>query len=317
MIFSRRNAIAIFAAGMAVRPSRLFAQPAMTTIRVSSPAGASVVPLVYAMRAGLFERAGIDLQYTKVPTGAVAASALAGGAIDIAVSAVLVIISGHAHGVPFTIIAPTESWLPSSDGGLLVNTSSPLRVARDFNGKTIAVQAVNDINVVAMKAWMDQNGGDSSSLKFIELPQLAAPAALEQGRIDGITVANPAFTIATSDGKARLVDNIYTSIAPRLLVGAYFSTTDWVSHNRDAAARFARVIADASLYVNAHSDEATGYVADFTGLDRGLLTKMRRTAQPTVVHAAELQPFIDAAAKYKIIDTSFPANDIIADTALR
>ena len=269
------------------------------------------------MHAGLFERAGIDLQYSKAATGAAAAAALAGGAIDIACSAVLVIISGHSHGVPFTIVAPTESWLPNSDGGLLVSSASPLRVAKDFNGKTIAVQAVNDINVVAMKSWVDQNGGDSSSLKFIELPQLAAPPALEQGRIDAITVSNPAFTIATTDGKARLVGNIYGAIAPKLLIAGYFSTTEWVSHNRDAAARFARVIADASAYINAHIDEATGYVADFTGLDRALLTKMRRTAQPTVVSSAELQPFIDAAAKYKIIDKPFPANDIIADTAIR
>ena len=53
----------------------------------------------------------------------------------------LTIVIGHARGVPFTIVAPTGLWVPSSEGGLLVASSSPLRAARDFVGKTLLLAA--------------------------------------------------------------------------------------------------------------------------------------------------------------------------------
>ena len=85
---------------------------------------------------------------------------------------------------------------------------------------------------------MDQNGADSSTLKVVEIPQSATPAALEQGRVDGITVTNPAFTIATAGGKARFVANIFSAISPRFLNVLWFSTTGWVERNHAVAERF-------------------------------------------------------------------------------
>ena len=55
--------------------------------------------------------------------------------------------------------------------------NSTVQSGKDLNGKTIAVIALNGITHIAARAWIDQNGGDSATAKFIEVPPPAMPAA--------------------------------------------------------------------------------------------------------------------------------------------
>ena len=122
---SRRTAIASLAAGCVVPPVLASAQNAAVTIRVGGQATELGLPLTYAMRAGLFERAGIKVEYSRMTSGAHAAAAVAGGGLDIGSTSLLALILGHARGLPFTIIAPSGLVLPNSQVGLLVQSASP------------------------------------------------------------------------------------------------------------------------------------------------------------------------------------------------
>ena len=317
MTHSRRTALVALAASCVAAPAFAQAQTTPVVLRVGTQANEPGLPLVYAMRAGLFERAGISIEFQKMTSGAHAAAALAGGAIDIGSTSLLALILGHAKGLPFTIVAPSGILQATSEAGLLALASSTLRSAKDFVGKTVAPGAVNDINYLSMRNWMDQNGADSSTIKVLEMSQVAAVAALEQGRVDGICVVNPSYTLATSGGKARPVANIYTAVAPRLLLVAWFSTTGWVERNRAVAQRFARVLADAATYVNGHAAETVDDLVTLTGLERPLLAKMRAPSRSRRWCRPRFRPLIDVAAKYKAIDRSYPAAELISDVALR
>lgn len=316
MIPTRRSALVTVAGALALAPTALRAQPAPVTLRVATVPTETVMPYVYAQRAGLFERAGIEIQYSQLGSGAAIAAAVAGGAVDIGNSSILGIVLGRGKGVPFTIVAPSGIWTARSEGGLVVAASSTLHAPKDFEGKTVQAAAVNDINTLSMQAWMDQAGADSKSVRFVELPQMAAIAALAQGRVDAITITDPAFVIATADGKAKLVANIFSSIAPRFLLVEWFSTTDWVEKNRAVAERFSRAIADAVTYTNAHPDEMVGDIVAFTGVTHDLAARMRHTVQTPTLNAADIQPVIDIAARYKLLDKSYPASELISDAAI-
>jgi NitT/TauT family transport system substrate-binding protein len=312
---TRRAALAVLAGAVAA-PAALRAQ-AVSTLRLNGPPSELQLPLAYAQRAGLFERAGIRIERTSSPSGAATLAAIAGGANDIGITSMLGLLLGHARGVPFTIVAPSGIYQPSADSGVLVPVSSPMRTAKDLEGKTYSAAAVNDITLLGLRAWMDQNGADSSTVKIVEVPQSAALAALEQGRVDGIILSNPAYTIAMASGKVRRVANTYAAIAPRFLWGCWFSTTSWVERNRAVAERFARVLAEASTYVNGHVDETLDDLVQLTGLDRGLCQRMHRTGQVPNVLAADIQPVIDAAVKYKLLDHTFSARDVISEVAVK
>ncbi len=224
----RSNALALLGA-LAVAPAAVRAQTAPVVVRVASSADDPVSPVLYAIRTGMFAKAGLDVQISRMNGGAAISAAVAGGALEIGKSSLLGLAIGHVRGVPFTMIAPSGIWTGENEGGLIVAASSPLHTAKDFAGKTISAASTVDINTIATQAWIDQNGGDPRNVKFVELPPLAAPAALEAGRIDAATLFNPAYTQAVGSGKARLVALIFNAVAKRFWQAAWFTTTDCVA----------------------------------------------------------------------------------------
>jgi NitT/TauT family transport system substrate-binding protein len=309
--------LALAAGALTLRPTVSVAQATPVTLRIGASPSESALPLAYAMRAGLFERSGMKIELSKMSSGSAVAAGIAGGSFDIGNSNLLAIILGYARGLPFTMIAPSCVWLPNSEGGLVVNASSPLHTAKDFIGKAIAPGASNGISFLGMRAWMDANGADGSTIKMVEMAPIPALVALEQGRIDGITLINPAFTLAISGGKVRRVANIWSTISPRLLLLCWFASSTWVQRNRALAKRFVHVIAEAGAFVNTHADETLADLVTLTGLERSLLARMHRDLQVPAIVPAEAQPLIDTAAKYKAIDRPFPAAEIISDVALK
>lgn len=277
----------------ALRPAVGGAQPALVTVRVGHPVTETATPLSLAMRAGLFERAGIKVELTKMASGAAVSAAIAGGALDVGGTSLLALILGHAHDVPFTIFAAAGNlWLPSSDGGLLGADRLEPHAPKDFAGKTITAAAVNDINALSMEAWM-------------------------AGRVDGVTLTGSAYAIAKASPKIRVIGNIFSAIASRFVITAWFTSRGWVERNRAVAERFARVLDEAAAYTNAHPDDTLRDVVEFTGIDPALAAKMKRATFTTTLSAADVQPVIDVAARYRAIGKSFPASELITDVTAR
>jgi NitT/TauT family transport system substrate-binding protein len=312
---SRRLALGSLAAAT-LAPRSIGAQPAPVTMHLGHPPTETATPLLYAVRAGLFERAGIKIEFTKMSSGAAVAAAVAGGALDAGGTSLLSLIIGHTKGIPFTVIAAASNMATETyEGGLLVQTASSYKEAKDFAGKTISAAAVNDIVTLTLWAWMDQAGADWRSLKVVEIPQPAAAAALEAGRVDGAYITGAAFANATADAKLRVVGKVWASLGQRYASTAWFSTRDWVARNRAVAERFARVMSEAAAYTNTHPEETLPDMLAYTGMDRAAALKMHRAVFSTALRGADIQPVIDACAKYKFIEKGYPAAELLSETA--
>ena len=298
-------------------PSAAQSTPAPATLRIAAGLTDPTTPLLYAQSAGLFAKAGLTVQIQRPQSGAVTAAAIAGGALEIGKSSPFELFNAHLRGVPFVWIAPSGIYRSESpDGGLIVVKNSPLRAARDFNGKTIAVTALNDLNMIGTRAWVDQNGGDSTSLRFIELPPSAVPDALEAGRIDAAALFNPVYEQALGSGKARLAARVFDAIAKRFCAAAWFTTASYADAHPDVIARFVNVMREANAYSNAHPAETLPLIAAFSGIDPAVIAHMTRSTAALYLDAREVQPLIDAAVKYKALDHSFPAQELFSPLAL-
>jgi NitT/TauT family transport system substrate-binding protein len=290
---------------------------ALTTVRVGSVPTDAISPLLYAMRSGMFEKVGLRIDLQTFSGGAATTLALIGGALDIGFANLVPITQAHLRGIAVAIIAPGQLWIDSNTGGLLVRKDSPLATARDFNGKVVSSASLLGIGTVAMEAWMDQNGGDSKTLHFLELPWQAAGAALQQGRIDASIVDNPFYAQALADGSVRTVTRVYTAIAKQFLLAAWFATGGYLAQNHSVAARFSRVIADAAAYTRTHPAQMVDDIARLTKQDPTTIAHMQQTSVGTTVDVADIQPVIDVAAKYHLIANTFPAADIVSEAAVR
>jgi NitT/TauT family transport system substrate-binding protein len=301
------------AAALAVAAPRIAVAQTATAIRIASAPADDVTPALVGIHQGLFEREGLTVQFDKMANGAAVAAAVVGGSLQFGQSGLLTPITAYLRGVPLRLVAPTGVY--SSDAPyalMLVKKDAPIKTARDLNGKTIAAPSVRDLNAVAQLRWIDLNGGDSKTVKQVELTYAAMLPALDEGRIDAAMVLQPTLQQALDSGKVRAIAAPHDAIAKRFTISAWFATTSYVAASPDVVRRFARVLRQAAIYANRHRSETAPLLAAFTGVDEQTVLRSTREIFAETFEPRDLQPVIDAAAKYGILERRFDAQELIA-----
>ena len=218
----------------------------------------------------------------------------------------------------FVLIAPRRSIDPaSSNAGVIVAVNSPARTALDLQGKVVACTAIGDIGYLGLRALIDGGGGDSSTVRWVEIPTSALAIALDQGRVDAGITTEPYMTKDLKTGKVRLLVDMLNGYPRPILESAYFATREYATKNRDVVTRFAKVLQQAAIYSNAHEMETVPLFATFSGMDPELAAQMHHTYTAQSFDPRQIQPVIDLAAKYKIIPHGFDARNMIASSAPR
>ena len=168
---------------------------------------------------------------------------------------------------------------------MVVRKDSTLRSARDLNGKTLAVPGLKDLNAITSMAWIDQNGGDSSTVRLIELSGAASVQAIAEGRVDASILTTPFLAQALEGGSARVLGNAYAAIGKQIMVTAWFTTEEFASKNRAVIERFSRVMRDSAIYCNAHQAETVDLIAEFGKIDPNVIRHMARARFATSLSA--------------------------------
>ena len=157
------------ATATACAPSLAGAQT-LTPLSVATSPDEDAVACLYGTSSGIFRRYGLDVALSAANSGAAISAGVVGGSIDIGKASLLGLIAGHTHGVPFTLMT-----------------------AADLNERTVSVQSLKGFLQTALMNWIDEHGGDSNAVHYIELSPSAASAALLAGRVDAATLANPSL----------------------------------------------------------------------------------------------------------------------------
>jgi NitT/TauT family transport system substrate-binding protein len=315
MPIGRATFLALGSAALVTRPA-LAQTPGLRHLTVASPPDADAVLCLYAQEAGLFRKGGLDVTLTPSTSGSAIVSAVLGGSVDVGKSSLTALITAYSKGIPIALVAPGALYNPDTPvTGTIVRFDSPLRNPRELNGKTVSVQSLRGSLQLATMAWVDNNGGDSSTIKFLELGASAGLIALASGRVDAVTLANPYLTQAVAEKKARVLGWSSEAIAKHFLLTAYFTTKAFASANADAVAHFAQAMAASATYLNTHQAETVGLVARFTGALPEVVKSIPRETFATALEARDVQPYIDASLKYKYIPEHIDASALIAATA--
>jgi NitT/TauT family transport system substrate-binding protein len=315
---SRRTVLA--AAGAALLPAfspyrarGADAPPALKTIRVATTPDDASLSVVFAERTGRFRQAGLDVQISIQTSGAAIAAGVAGGSYDVGKSSLTSILTAHLRNVPFTFIAAGGlSDARSPYGHLIVANDGGITSAKDLNGKTLSTAALNGIDSVCISSWIDANGGDTKTIKFVELPQTEAGAALEAHRIAAALIIHPQVDAALAGGKVHVLSDPYGALAPLYLISGWFAMNDWVKANADVVRKFVAVVDATAAYANAHHAETAPVLADFSKIPLPVIQAMTRAVLGTSLTPPLIQPAIEASVKYGVLARSFPASEIIA-----
>jgi len=282
----------------------------------TAPIDSGMTPII-AQRAGFYRRYGLDMDIQVMNSGAVVSAAVAGGALNVGSSALMGLIAAHIKGIPFQIITPAAGYRSEKPSDvLLVRKDSPIRTGADLNGKIIASPALHDFLAITTLAWIDAHGGDSKTVRQIELPLDATATALMTGRIDAAAMSEPRVSDLLKSGNARALGKPYDVVGNKFLISAFFAQSEAINADKDAFGRLARAHHDANVFANAHPDVTAPWLADFAHLDPVTVGTGQRAYMAESLNVADIQVVIDAAARYKVIEQSFDARDMISPAVL-
>lgn len=308
----RSTALSALAASVLAPRLRAGAQ-ASTTLKAAGVPEESATPVLWAQQSGLFQRNGVDVDLDSQRSGTAIASGVAGGAYQIGKSSIIPLVTAFAKGIPFVLVAPGGLYSAAKPHiAMIVAADSPMRTAADMNGKTLGVSALDDLYTIGIKWWMDKNGGDSSTLKIVELPLPAVIDAIVAGRIDAGGIGNPALQAGLDAGKVRVLAHMFDAIAPLFMYTGWFSTKDYVAAHLSAVNAFSRAERQAAQYVNDHPAQTVDAMAKFTAIDAGVIAKMTRARMGTSLDPKLIQPVVDVCVRYKVIPARFDAAQMIA-----
>lgn len=309
----KRGAAISLLGAAALAPSLPAEAQTIVTLKAAGVPEESATPVLWAEQNGLFRRAGLEVDLDPQRSGTAIAAGVAGGGYQIGKSSIIPLIIAFAKGVPFRLVAPGGLYRAAKPHiAMIVAANSPIRTAADMNGKTLGVSALDDLYTLGIRWWMDKNGGDSSTLKIVELPLPAVRDAIVAGRIDAGGSATPALQAALDSGTVRVLSYMFDAIAPEFMYTAWFSNKDYIASNLDTVRKFSRAERQAAAYVNEHHAQTVDTLAKFTSIKPEVIAKMTRAQMATALDPKFLQPVVDVCTRYKVISAPIDAATMIA-----
>jgi NitT/TauT family transport system substrate-binding protein len=264
----------------------------------------------YAQDLGLFQRAGLNVDIEQFQGGESIVAGIAAGAIQIGAGNPVPLANAHLHGIDVMLVAPgtmNDETLQPVLSGMVVAANSPLQTAKDLNGKTIGVNTLHSVDQIAAQTWADKNGGDSRTLRFLEIPNLTIVDAISQNRIDAGIVADPGYTTGIESGRVRRFASVNSGIAKRFMITAWFSTRAWANSNADTLHKFDAILNQGATWAVKNPEAAAAVLHKYLRLS----TTRAHERHAATLDPAMLQPLIDAAVRYKVLAQPLDVRDII------
>jgi NitT/TauT family transport system substrate-binding protein len=291
---------------------------AQTKLNIGTMKIGDLSPFFIALDRGFFGDSGLDIRVTAMVGGAAIAPALASGSLNIGWSNVVSIFQGHLEGFDYRFIANGAINRRGTHDvfGFQVAADSPIKSAKDLAGKTCASNTLRNIIHVSGQHWVDNNGGDSSKVKWVELPFPQMEPALMNKQIDAFVAVEPFVTVPSKvNRRTRVLGYPLGGIAPRLLIASYFAGEGWINKNVKAVQAFVTALNRGIEAHNADPDKAKVTIAKHTGLKPEFLKEMALPAFEQKVLESDLQPLIDVSYAYKLIGRKFAPREVISKHA--
>jgi NitT/TauT family transport system substrate-binding protein len=278
-------------------------------IHVAVSAFEAHADVYYAQELGLFKTAGLNVDIQQLQGGSAVIAGIIGGALQIGAGNPLPVATAHEKGLDLVLIAPgfvsDAAFTPV--GAIVVAANSPLKTGSDLNGKTVAVNALHSIDEIAVDSWVDKNGGDSHTIKFVETSNIVMVEAVAAGRIDAAMIADPGLSTGLQSGRVRLLARADDAIAKRFMVASWFTSRTWADHHPDTARKFAAILNQASDWAIKNPEAAAAVLQKYLRLT----TPQAHERRSTSLDPALLQPLFDAAVRYHSLPKPLDARDII------
>jgi NitT/TauT family transport system substrate-binding protein len=167
------------------------------------------------------------------------------------------LIIAASRGLPVQMIAQGSTGGPAPSAkeaydGVLAKKSSSIRSPKDLEGKTIAVNTLQNVGPLTINNALQKAGADYRTVKYVGIPFPDMNAAIATGRVDAGWMVEPFVTQGTGQGhRAILIP--FEETAANLTVAPYFVTKPYAQKNADVVDRLVRAMNRSLQYAQSHA----------------------------------------------------------------
>jgi NitT/TauT family transport system substrate-binding protein len=288
------------------------AQPARLTI--GTIPNADVAPIYLGDKQGFFSKRGLTLTFVQAQGGAAIVPAIVSGDEQFGTTNMTSILQADATGLDLKLVAPGSgnTGKEGADfGGVIVKGDSPITSASDLAGKTVAINTINNINDTVVRQAVRKDGGNATSVKFLELGFPDMVAAVATGKVDAAMVVEPFLSVAKSQG-LRVVSSPYAVTAKNLSIAGWFTSQKYIQSHPDVVSRFQDAIKESADYARAHPDEVRSILTTYTTIKPEVATAMTLPQYQTEIDESAVQTLLDLGKKDGIIKGNVKVSDVLA-----
>ncbi|MFE6510864.1 ABC transporter substrate-binding protein [Nocardioides sp. NPDC057767] len=235
-----------------------------------------VAPIYLGVEKGFFKEEGLDVTLELAQGGAAIIPAVASGQYQFGFSNTTSLLLAQTQGVPVEVVTAgvnaTED--PAADmAGVLVAAGSDIESAKDLEDKKVAVNTLKNINTTTTNELVRQDGGDPTTIEYVELAFPEIGPAVENGDVDAGQVVEPFLTVGTQAGMTDLGSN-FVATDPGLAVAEYFTSTTYADSDADTVEAFTAAMNESLDYAQQHPDEVKKILPTYTDIDASVLAEL-------------------------------------------
>lgn len=266
--------------------------------------------VVHADDAGYLEEAGIEAELVQTEGGAAAIPSLISGEVDILYSNYTSILLAAEQGLPVAMVSGND--VATDDHGIFVPEDSDIEDLTDLEGKSFAVNNLQNIGTVAIYAQLEELGVSPDSVDLVEMPNPDMAPAAANGNVDAIWQVEPFQTISEQSGLQRIGD-MFDGPADDMPVGGWVTTKEFAENNPEVIDAFRQALSESADDLQDNHDLHLELVPEYTEIDDDVAQELTLPHYDTELDIDALQNGADMMHTYDITSQPLDVSELVVE----
>ena len=316
-LFSLIACVALVVSGCADDTSQPPGQH-VTRIRVALFPGGSTLPAHVAMVNGIFEREGLEVEFTEGTDLPLFMASLAKGQYDIAMSVPTLALVGAEKHIDLQIVAGLQRQSAGRPNAVWLTRDPSITTLGQLKGKAIAVPSLTGIITDALLYLLKRDGVGRDEVKLVQTPFPTMGDQLQAGHVDaaiatiafftaiaarGFQVHDDVIVEAVKDASGGTVDTAITSV--------WTTSGKFAREHPETIAAWRMSMTEAIEYLNANPSQARALTESWLHIPADVIARSPLPDWAVEVSPDELTPYLAISKAVGSTHTDLDLNSVV------
>jgi NitT/TauT family transport system substrate-binding protein len=260
---------------------------------------------------GFFKEEGLTVKTEIIQAPQAVMPRILNGNIDVFKGSYVSLINVQGSGTARLKILYDALQASPGIAGVVVPKDSPLQSPQDLEGKTIAVNSLNNLGTMSVSAHLKPYEVTPQQVKFVAIDFQNQLTALKSKQVDAAWMVEPFLSNAQRAGAKLLLDT-NTGPTDKLPIDGWAATEDWAIKHPKTAAAFQRALAKAQALAASDRALLAETVAGYTQTPKEAAMTMAMGTFPTSLNATRIQRVADLMFEFGYLKSKVDVASMVA-----